>query len=160
MKLSTLSKSTQGVLVLTFGAILVAIVWIWRAPYAECFVNEGTCVYYVERNSNFFIADFLFAFLMFVLGAVVAVVYQRSWWQSGFVFQLALAIYSTVLSIGVALAGQFIRPLAMISELKADAGLELRTLGAIFVLPAIIQVVVTVSGLSHGQQQEHDESDH
>lgn len=160
MRFSTLSRSTQGVIVLTFGAILTAITWIWRAPNVQCFVNEGTCVYYVERNSNFFIADFLFAFLMFALGALVAILYQRAWWQAGFGFQLGLALYCVVLSIAVALAGQFIRPLEMITDLKADAGLELRTLGAIFVLPAIIQVVVTVAGLSRGSQQEYDESDH
>lgn len=148
----------KGVVVLTLGAMLAAFVWIWRAPYVECFVNEGTCVYYVERNSDFFVSDFLFALLMFLVGVAVALFYQRAWWHAGILFQIGLAAYGTLLSILVALAGQLIRPLSMINELKADAGLELRTIGAIFILPAIVQVIVTVTGTAYGNEVKQDES--
>lgn len=148
----------QGLIALTFGAVLAGFVWIWRAPYAECFVNEGSCVYYVERNSNFFAADFLYAVVMFLLGVIIALTYQHSWWQAGILFQIGLALYGVILSILVALAGQLFRPLVMINELKADAGLELRTLGAIFILPAIVQVIITVAGTAYRSNPKQDES--
>lgn len=159
MKIQKLSKRFQGAIALTLGAVIAAGIWIWRAPYVECFVNEGSCVYYVERNSDFFVSDFLFALLMFILGVVVSVLYQRAWWQAGILFQLGLAAFGTLLSIIVALAGQLIRPLSMINELKADAGLELRTIGAIFILPAIVQVIVTVTGTAYGNEAKQDESE-
>jgi hypothetical protein len=112
----------------------------------------------VERNSDFFAADFLYALLMFGLGVLCALLFQRTWWQAGLLFQLGLAAYSVLLSIFVALAGQLVRPLTMINELRADAGIELRTLGAIFILPAIIQVIITVSGTAYGSDPKQDKS--
>lgn len=153
------SKHYQGFLSLTLGALLVGGLWIWLSPYVECYVNEGTCVYYVERNSDFFVADFLYAFLMFLLGTVLGLLYKKSWWQAGILFQLGVATYSVLLSIFVALVGQFVRPLTMLNDLRADAGLELRTLGAIFVLPAVIQVIVTITGLTRGHESEQAASD-
>lgn len=158
MKTMLMSKQIQSMAVLTFGAFLVAVLWIWLAPYVECYVNEGTCVYYVERNSNFFVADFLFAFLMFILAVVVALSFKRSLWQAGIYVQLGVSAYAILLSILVALLGQFIRPLTMLDDLRADAGLELRTLGAIFILPAVLQLIVTITGMAGGTYSKADES--
>lgn len=159
MKVKSFPKHFQGVVVLIVCALVAAVIWVWRAPYTECFVNEGVCVYYVERNSDFFVADFLFASLMFLVGVIAAILYQRAWWQAGIMFQIGLAAFSTLLSILVALTGQLIRPLSMINELKADAGLELRTIGAIFILPAVVQVVITVTGTAYGNEVKQDEPD-
>ncbi|MFZ9693707.1 MAG: hypothetical protein ACO3BI_04005 [Candidatus Nanopelagicales bacterium] len=153
------SKHYLGLVSLTLGTLFVGGLWIWLSPYVECYVNERTCVYYVERNSDFFVADFLFAFLMFLLGTVLGFLYKKSWWQAGIWFQLGVAAYSILLSIFVALVGQFVRPLTMLNDLQADAGLELRTLGAIFVLPAVIQVIITITGLTRGHESEQGESD-
>lgn len=158
MKLQSISKRMQGIVVLTVGSFVALMLWIWQAPYVECFVNEESCVYYVERNSDFFAADFLYALLMFGLGVLCALLFQRTWWQAGLLFQLGLAAYAVLLSIFVALAGQLVRPLTMINELRADAGIELRTLGAIFILPAIIQVIITVSGTAYGSNPKQDKS--
>lgn len=159
MKTRKLSKGIQGVIALTLGAAIATYIWIWRAPYVECFVNEGGCVYYVQRNSDFFVADFLYALLMFALGVIVGVLYQRAWWQSGILFQVGLAAFGTLLSILVALSGQLVRPLSMINDLKADAGLELRTLGAIFILPSVVQVIITITGTAYGNDAKQDESE-
>ena len=157
MKLTRIPQHLQGAIVLALLAVVAMFIWVWRAPYTECFVNEGMCVYYVERNSDFFVADFLFAFLMFIVGVIAAVLYQRVWWRAGILFQIGLAAFGTLLSILVALGGQLIRPLSMINELKADAGLELRTIGAIFILPAIVQVIITVTGTAYGTEEIQDE---
>lgn len=159
MKVKSFPKHFQGVVVLIACALVAAVIWVWRAPYTECFVNEGVCVYYVERNSDFFVADFLFALSMFLAGVIAAVLYQRAWWQAGIMFQIGLAAFGTLLSILVALAGQLIRPLSMMNELKADAGLELRTIGAIFILPAVVQVIITVTGTAYGNEVKQDEPD-
>ena len=157
MKIQTLEKRIQGVIALTLLIVFVALLWIWKAPYVECYVNEGTCVYYVERNSDFFVADFFYATLMFAAAVLVSILYRRHWWEAGIGFQIGLATYGLMLSILVALIGQFIRPLTMINELKADAGLELRSLGALFILPSVVQVILTVTGtLQTRESRQHE----
>jgi len=159
MKTFFKSRQYQGLLSLTIGTLITGFLWVWLSPYVECYVNEGLCVYYVERNSNFFVADFLYAFLMFLLGVLIGLMYKKSWWQSGIWFQLGVAAYTILLSLLVALSGQFIRPLTLINDLRADAGLELRTLGAIFILPAVIQVIITITGLTRGDESKQGVSD-
>ena len=129
--MSLIRRSLLTLAVYVSGAGLLAVVWNFLAPRAECYAPEGECLFFAGEMSNiFFVIDSWFAGTAALLGIACGFGLNRSWLSLGFRFQLAGALATVALSYLVSVGVEAMNPLESAGASNPDILTNVISLGA------------------------------
>lgn len=129
--MSLVRRSLIVLAVYVVGAGLLAGVWNFAAPRADCYAPEGECLFFAREMSNiFFVIDSWFAGTAAVLGIACGFALNRIWLSRGFRFQFAGALATIALSYLVSVGVPALNPLESAGAANPDIVTNVISLGA------------------------------
>ncbi|MEY3407118.1 MAG: hypothetical protein RL038_179 [Actinomycetota bacterium] len=137
---------------------LIAAVWHFTAPRAECYISEGECVWQMDQTSSpYFFADLVFGGTVTVIALLIGW-FLASKLQKSIKAQLAFAALGYAAAFAAAKLGESFNSLELLEEPYAIDALELRSTAMLFLWPMWVQMFVVFRERKSGNVQSADEN--